>query len=143
MMLRELPKHLIRHPQKAAVDSLAARFGLRNEPDMQDWEWEVSDPTRIDEFLAAYESGELNDDEKFLLMQIIIDSSEEAGDHFLDSDAWAKILSLIEANIALHIYSVWYWSSTDNEDLEDCWRVARSMRILLAKYSLWIKCQTH
>ena len=44
---------------------------------MQDWEWEVASPERIDEFLAAYEGGELTDDERFTLMETLLQSFED------------------------------------------------------------------
>jgi hypothetical protein len=34
--------------------SLATRFGLPYHDDMQDWEWEVADSARFEEFLATY-----------------------------------------------------------------------------------------
>jgi hypothetical protein len=73
----ELPRHLCRYPTAAAIASLAARFNLPNEPNMQDWEHEVSDHKRLAEFLEAYESGSLTEDERFTLMETIVDSVEE------------------------------------------------------------------
>ncbi|MCP5384447.1 MAG: hypothetical protein H6913_07510 [Altererythrobacter sp.] len=46
---------------------------------MQDWEFEVADANRIDEFLSAYQSQELTDDERFTLMEMIIQSFEDLG----------------------------------------------------------------
>ena len=101
---------------------------------MQDWEYEVADPDRVEEFLEAYESGELNDDECFTLMETIIESFEELKTD-LDLDArWRRILSALERRITRHIYSVYYWSCIENESEEDCWRVTPYMRQILAKY---------
>jgi hypothetical protein len=72
-----IPDHLRRYPTWAAIDALAARFGFVNEPGMQDWAWEVADPSRIDEFLAAYEDGDLSDDERFTLMDTMLQSFED------------------------------------------------------------------
>jgi len=67
-----VPEHF--YPTRTAIDALAARFGLPNRPDMQDSEWEVAGPTRLDELINAYKSGELDDDERFTLMETIIQS---------------------------------------------------------------------
>jgi hypothetical protein len=67
-----VPEHLWRFPTEQAIASLAARFDLPNESYMQDWEWEVADPERIDEYITVYNSGELNDDERFTLMETIV-----------------------------------------------------------------------
>jgi hypothetical protein len=129
-----VPKHLLRHPTRAAIDSLANRFGLPNSPEMQDWEWEVADSNRISEFLAAYESGELTEDEKFVLMEIILQSSEDSDESFLKSTTWKKILALIEQNIKIHVSSVWYWANLEEDNLEDSWRITSFMRQTLEKH---------
>ncbi len=49
----KIPKRLWRFPTLATIDLLAQRFNLPNHPNMQDWEYEVADPDRVDEFLAA------------------------------------------------------------------------------------------
>jgi hypothetical protein len=82
-----VPDHLRRYPTRKAIDSLAARFDLPYTPFMQDWEWEVADSDRIDEFVAGYHSGELNEDERFTLMETIIQSFE-------DLPRWCKSLSV-------------------------------------------------
>ncbi|HVZ37577.1 MAG TPA: hypothetical protein VG963_34385, partial [Polyangiaceae bacterium] len=61
---------------------------------MQDWAWEVADPDRIDEFLAAYEAGDLSDDERFTLMETMLQSFENLPGP-LDSDPrWSRLLRL-------------------------------------------------
>ena len=100
---------------------------------MQDWEIEVADPERIEEFLAAYESGELDDDEKFTLMQTIIESFEVGDQPLQEMPAWHRALSLIEENLDLHIYSVWYWGSEEN-GVEDHWQVHEYFSKLLEKH---------
>jgi len=95
---------------------------------MQDWAWEVADPMRIDEFLFAYESNQLTDDERFTLMETLIQSFEESGRSLLDDPRWGRVLELLVKNIALHIYSVWYWSDLENDNADDAWRVTPFLR---------------
>lgn len=133
-----VPEQLWRYPTLAAIESLTARFGFRNEPGMQDWEYEVSDPDRIEEFLDAYESGELTEDERFSLMMTILDSfeatlmgsSEASGQPMTENPLWQRIHALLEKDIAVHIGTVWYWACL-GDTLEDSWRVAPSMRKIL------------
>ncbi len=134
--LRLCGRRLERYPTRAAIDKLAARFGLPNEPRMQDWEWEVADAGRIDEFLTGYCSGELSEDECFTLMETLIESFEDlcsAGTTLESDPRWARLLALLDDQIALHIKTVWYWSVEDSS-LEDAWRVTPFMRTLLAKH---------
>ena len=129
-----IPEHLWRFPTRKAIDSLAKRFKLPNTIEMQDWEWEVADSDRIDEFISAYESGQLDDDEKFTLMEIIIQSFEELESSLSIEPRWWKILNIIENNIELHIYSVWYWSDLENDNEDDQWKVNPFIRSILIKY---------
>jgi hypothetical protein len=53
---------------------------------MQDWSWEVADATRLDEFLAVYQTASLTDDERFTLMEVLLQSFEDrAQSHGFDS----------------------------------------------------------
>jgi hypothetical protein len=103
---------------------------------MQDWEWEVADAGRIDEFLAAYTSGELGEDERFTLMETILQSFEES-ELDLSSDArWNEVLTLLEAHIDLHAYSVWYWSCLESDDSQNWFRSTPYVRQILARHRL-------
>jgi len=129
-----VPEHLWRFPTRKAIDSLAKRFNLPNTPEMQDWEWEVADADRIEEFLSAYESGELDDDEKFTLMETIIHPFEELQLPLSNEPRWERVLKLLENNIELHIYSVWYWSDLENDNEEDQWTVNPFIKAILLEF---------
>jgi hypothetical protein len=125
----EIPAQLWRYPTAEAIASIASRFQLVTHADMQDPEAELSDPERIDEFFAAYEDGSLTEDEKFLLMCILLNSFE-ISDHPLHSQAqWPRTLALLDRDIAVHILTVFAFS-----DPEDDWLIGPDMRVLTAKY---------
>lgn len=130
----ELPEVLWRFPTREAIDKLAHRFNLPNEPNMQDWEWEVADPQRINEFLAAYISEELTDNEKFTLMEIILQSFEDLNEPLESDSRWDKVLTILDQNIALHLNSVYYWSALDTKDQEEQWRVTPFLRLIIEKH---------
>ena len=100
---------------------------------MQDWEYQVADSGRLDEFLAAYESGELNDDERFTLMETILQSFEDLGSSTRYDPRWDRTLEIINANLDLHAYSVWYWSDLENDNAEDQCLVTPFLRRILEK----------
>lgn len=113
------------------MDTLAKRFKLPCEPGMQDWQWEVADASRIDEFLAAYESGDLTDDERFTLMEIVIQSFADLPEPLVSDIRWSRALTLLSENCHLHLYSIWYWSVLDNDlGHEDLWRVTPDLRVV-------------
>ena len=101
---------------------------------MQDWEWEVADPNRIDEFLAAYEGTELSEDERFTLMETLLQSFEDLNGPLEAEPRWFRILELLDRNVVLHAYSICYWSVTENDDLDDCWRVTPFVRTILRRH---------
>lgn len=43
----------------------------------QDWPFEVADPDRVAEFLDFYEQGSLDEQERYLLMELIVASLED------------------------------------------------------------------
>ena len=131
----EMPRHLWRHPTREAIDSLARRFKLPNDPSMQDWEIQVADSSRIDEFLAGYQSGELTEDARFVLMQTIIESFELLEADLKETPGWKQVLALIEREIDVHISSVWYWADLENLEFpSQSWRVSPWMREILARH---------
>lgn len=47
-------------PSTEARRALAKRFDLPYADEMQDWEWEIADASRFEEFSAAYSLAELS-----------------------------------------------------------------------------------
>lgn len=131
-----IPERLWRFPTGAAREKLATRFGLPDEPEMQDWQWEVADNERIDEFLAVYKSGILSDDERYTLMETILESFRGLEEIEQPSLRWQETLDLIENNIELHIYTVCYWACLDLEkdELDLAWECAPQMRAMLNRH---------
>lgn len=130
-------EHLRRYPTEASMNSLAERLDLPPPPLVCDWHLAVADPARIDEFVAVYENGGLTEDERFTLMEVILESVIDAVDTYtsnLKSDIWQKILTLLEQNIEIHIYSVWYYSDVEQDDIEDSWCIAPFMRPILVRH---------
>lgn len=121
-----------RHPTKSAIEKLAATFSLPNTPDMQDWELEVADPGRIEEFINEYKNGVLTDDEKFTLLEMLLQSFEESELNLSTNKYWKELLELIRNNYKLHEYTIWYWSSFEAENEEEQWRITPFMRELYA-----------
>lgn len=123
-----------RCPTRSAINSLAKRFGLPNGEFSQDWEHEVADPARLHEFLSAYETQRLDEDERFCLMEIIIQSFEDSDSEVGTSPEWLRIEKLLRANTRLHAYTLWYWACFDLT-VEDAWRVSPAMRTVIREHT--------
>lgn len=129
-----LPERFWRYPTAQAMASLALRFNLPSYPDMQDWQWIVADSSRLDEFLDTYNSGELTDDERFTLMETILQSFVELPGEFEAHPRWRETLAILEANFDLHVHTVWYWSGQGEMPTEGEWRVAPPLRAILERH---------
>jgi hypothetical protein len=125
-MVPEIPD---RRATPAARRSLSRRFALPHDPFSQDWEWEVADPSRFGEFLSAYGSGDLDEDERFALMEILIRCIEDMGLSSVESSPeWRSVADLLRARAWLHASSVRYWSCLEGRELEDCFQMTGPMR---------------
>jgi hypothetical protein len=133
-MTASVPEHLWRFPTRAAIEALGVRFDLPHDRSMSDWEWEVADPERIDEFIAAYQSGELDDDERFTLMEMILQSFDDLGDDVADDPRWNLVLSLLDANFRLHAHSIWYWARPESKHPEEQFAITPTVWGILDKH---------
>jgi len=121
----------MRLPTAEARISLASRFNLPYHDDMQDWECEVADESRFQEFLSAYQLPELTDAERFSLMEVLIQCVEDKADKPDSAAAWQALEShLIRAKM-LHLSTIQYWASDGETEPNHCFFVAPAMRRLL------------
>jgi hypothetical protein len=121
-----------RYPKAEARVSLAARCNLPYYDDMQDWEWEVADSARFEEFLATYCAPDLNDDERFSLMEILVQCVEDLGLSSEADSAWDKIEPLLLRAPWLHGSTIEYWACCGEVAPESQFNVSPHMRSLYA-----------
>ncbi|WP_037316237.1 hypothetical protein [Ruegeria halocynthiae] len=115
-----------RYWTKAAIDYLAERLGVQNEPWMQDWAYEIADPTNLNDYLALFSEVQ-DDDVRFTLADVIIQAFEEYGENLEGDDRWNAFLDDLATRPELHAHQIWYWSAFDI-DIEDAWQVTPYMR---------------
>jgi len=110
--MSSVPEHLWRFWTKDSMENLAAKFQIPYDSSDQDWPWQVSDPNRLNEFIASYKNDGLTDDEKFTLMDLILQSFEdlESIEDLPKNSLWKEVYKFLDQNIDLHIYTVWYWA---------------------------------
>ncbi len=131
--IEELPGYLQRYPTGEAIKSLAKKFNLPHNEYMQDWEYEVADVERIKEFITSYLNDDLTKDERFTIMETIIESFTQNFEELKSEENWNQVLNIIEKNISLHISTVHYWSASEvNSEFEQ--EISLYFRILWEKY---------
>lgn len=115
-------------PSTAARTALAARFGLPYADSMQDWEWEVAEAAKFDEFLGVYRDVNLPDEERASLMEMLLQCIEETESASDFASFWSAIEPLLVARAALHRPTIAYWSCLSEAAPEHCFRVSPFMR---------------
>jgi len=124
----------MRYPTRAGREALAARLGLAIDPYSQDWEWEVAGPEHFPAWLALYQEAELNDDERFSLMEMLIQCVEEMcpmhspPEQVESMSQWQAVAVLLRARPRLHASTIAYWSVFGGEWPEGQFSVSAPMR---------------
>jgi len=117
-----------RSPTAAARKALAARFRLPYSDEMQDWEWEVADAERFGEFVDAYRLAELTDDERFSLVELLVQCAEDLKLPSNYEAAWSAIEPLLLSSPNLHRSTVAYWARLNEVEPQALFQVSENMR---------------
>jgi hypothetical protein len=126
----------IRHPTKKARQSLSTILRLPYYQSDEDWEWQVADEKRFEEFLSLYEHGRLSDDERFSLMEIIIQSVEDTELEDAFRLRLVQIERLLVDGFTLHESTISYWHENPLNPLsesEQNWLVSPLMSDILSR----------
>lgn len=98
--------------------NLSKKLNLEFHESMQDWEYEIADSDRIQEFIEEYDKSESTDKEKQSLMEIILDSSN---DLLVDNKTvefekfFLAIIERLKKESKLHEGTINYWKTNDFE----------------------------
>jgi hypothetical protein len=116
LLLLRYTRQESRYPTAAAIHRLSVDLGLAKVG--QDWEIEAADPNRVSEFLDYYDTRQLNDDERFTLMSLIVASFDERLSDGRDEVLQNRIVAHLVAKFDVLNCLVQYWALPD-EDATD------------------------
>ena len=113
-----------------AIDRLNKLLGLPWFDEMQDWDIQLADAARLNEFCGLYETGDLNAEEKFALIRLIVASLDELLQvSETDSPALAqRVASFLKQDFALHFHTLEYWRLPHDSDPENVFAVTPLLR---------------
>ncbi len=112
---------------RKVIDELAKELILPNDLTMQDWAYEITNPNDIDKYISHY-GLTTDDDKKFVLMEIIIQATEEQNTEELFQKYCRTIKPILETDFKLHEFTIHYWACFDNESINDSWKISSLMR---------------
>lgn len=89
---------------KKAIDNLIKKLKLPEYDEFsQDWEYEVANIERLEEFIEYYQNVDMDIDEKFILMIIILESCNDAKqENKLQKETWDKVEELLIKDKIIH-----------------------------------------
>jgi hypothetical protein len=122
-------KPTFRTTTKKAIELIADKLNLPNDTAMQDWAYEVTNADNIDNYIFYYKEI-INEDEKFALMQLIIQATEDQRNEEQFKNYCNKIKPLLITDFKTHEYTIYYWCCFENNSIEDCWKISPMMREL-------------
>ena len=114
---------------KEAIDALCIGLNLPCSETLQDWSYTVGRAQDIEQYIAYYEEI-VDEDQRFVLAEMMIQAVEDQEDKELQIYYWQHVAPRLEKNFALHEFTIYYWAVFDNDALEDCWQVTPWMRAL-------------
>lgn len=104
------------YPTKEAMAALNQALRLPATGREQDWDIELADPDRVDEFAAYFESHTLSKREKHALMALILSSLEDLSNkEEVSTELWDRIKRLLRADRDLYADLVKQWGPRNDD----------------------------
>lgn len=115
---------------KEVIKSISQKLSLPFTGIEQDWEVELADSARVEEFIIFYKNEKLISAEKKVLMSLIFASYDDLlTEREIDSDAlWAEITSLINEDRSLFTELLDYWRLEGEEVPENYFKITPLIR---------------
>ena len=107
---------------------LADLFGYEIGKHDQDWTYTIAEPERIDDYIKVYGIEVTNDDTKFSLMEMIIQSLTEQENEKIMLEKWKLVAPILNNDFDLHKFTIYYWCCWKDKNINDCWSVTPLMR---------------
>jgi len=103
--------------EKEAINFLNKVFLLPYTGQEQDWDIEMADSQRLDEFICYYQSNSLSENKKYALIALILASYDDfLSENNIEVDKrWKTIESLLNSDINLYTELIDYWSLTQEK----------------------------
>lgn len=115
--------------KKEIIKQLSKELSLPYTGIEQDWDIEMADSNRINDFLEFYHQNDLSTDKKVAVISLVLASYEDfLNENDLEIDnKWDDIRSILESEKVIFVDLINYWS-LGNEVEEDVFRITLLMR---------------
>ncbi len=119
---------------KDAIEYLNKNLSLPATGMEQDWEIELADLNRIEEFVLFYRNSSLGEEEKKALMSLVVASYDDyLNEKFTSNDRYEnEIKDLLKLDKHLFSELLDYWSLNGENDSEDYFKITPLIRNIKA-----------
>ncbi len=94
----------------------------------EDWDLILADSDWIEELLGYYETESLNEDEKNILMKLIIASYDERlEEKGFENELWQRLVDVLKRDVEIHDDTFAYWMRLHKPESEG-WKVTPLLR---------------
>lgn len=121
------PEPPFRFSTKEAQIEIALELNMPPPDNWQDWEYIFARGEDLEQYLEHYQNIK-NEDKKFVLMQIIIQATNDKERDGTLEKYWLKLQPLLLKDFNIHQYTIYYWCVFENENIEDCFAITLFMR---------------
>lgn len=116
--------------KKEIIEQLSKELSLPYKGSEQDWDIEMADHNRIDEFIKFYKENKLCDDEKVAVMSLILSSYDDLlneNDLEID-DKWNEIKSILISEKIIFVDLIDYWALSNEVEEDNLFRITPFIR---------------
>lgn len=118
--------------KKEIIEQLSKELSLPYTGIEQDWDIEMANSNRIDEFLKFYKGSNLSDNKKVATMSLILASYEDLlneNNKEID-DRWNEIKSILEYEKVIFADLIDYWSLSNELGVDNLFQITPLLRNL-------------
>ncbi len=112
-----------------AIKSLAEKLDLPYDKSLQDWSYKVADPDQLKKYYRLYDRL-IDEDEKIVLMEVMIQATDDQIESTGLSDAWASLEQRLIWDFHIHEHTIHHWINGDFNSLDNCREITPDMRAL-------------
>ena len=116
--------------KKEIIEQLSKELLLPYTGIEQDWDIEMADSRRLDEFIKFYMESNLCDDQKVAVMSLILSSYDDLlNENNLEiDDRWNKIKSILKSERIIFVTLMNYWSLSNEVEENNFFRITPLLR---------------
>jgi hypothetical protein len=116
--------------KKEIIEQLSKELSLPYTGIEQNWDIEMANSNRINDFLEYYQQNNLSVDKKVAVMSLILASYEDflnESDLAID-DRWDKIESMLKSKRVIFVDLINYWTLCNEVDEDNLFRITPLIR---------------